>query len=265
MPTPSSAEGSDIYNAQDGFNFAWEQKSGDFDVVVRQKDIRHTSNWSKGGLMVREDLTPASRNWNIVNDPLASDGIAAPDLSGYGASAVECNCRSTNDVATDSTWLTDTNSASPDYPDAWVRIKRTGNGLNAFSSQDGVNWTQLAYDNPTNYATMTALPNTVYVGICTTAHNNDPAGTAFSALQYLNVVDYDNYNSSYVPTVPIGGAVKMAITRSGSNLTISWTPGGGTLQSSPALGSSANWQPVAGATNPMTIPISSGVVFYRVK
>jgi hypothetical protein len=56
------------------FNFSYEQKTGDFDVVVRQKTFTKVSNWSKGGLMVREDLTPQSRNWNIVNDPTSADG-----------------------------------------------------------------------------------------------------------------------------------------------------------------------------------------------
>src|ERR1051326_682144 len=40
-----SAEGSDIWANADGFNFTWELKTNDFDVVVRGVAISHTSNW----------------------------------------------------------------------------------------------------------------------------------------------------------------------------------------------------------------------------
>ena len=38
-----SAEGSDIWNIADGFNFGWELKTNDFDVVVRGVSNGHTS------------------------------------------------------------------------------------------------------------------------------------------------------------------------------------------------------------------------------
>src|SRR5262249_28928008 len=53
-----TSEGSDIWGTGDGFNFSYETKNGDFDVVVRHVGFTKVSSWSKGGLMVREDLTP---------------------------------------------------------------------------------------------------------------------------------------------------------------------------------------------------------------
>ena len=50
-------EGSDIWSNDDGFNFLYQPMTGDFDVVVRQENQGHTSQYAKGGLMVREDLT----------------------------------------------------------------------------------------------------------------------------------------------------------------------------------------------------------------
>src|SRR6185312_460490 len=69
-----SAEGSDIFGTADGFDFGWELKTNDFDVVVRGVSNGHTSNFAKAGLMVREDLSSASRNWSVINDPAAADG-----------------------------------------------------------------------------------------------------------------------------------------------------------------------------------------------
>jgi hypothetical protein len=62
------AQGSDIWNTSDAFNYSYETKTGDFDVVVRQiSGTDGLSSNSKGGLMVREDLTAASRNWTMNN------------------------------------------------------------------------------------------------------------------------------------------------------------------------------------------------------
>jgi hypothetical protein len=55
-------------------------------------------------------------------------------------------------------------------------------------------------------------------------------------------------------------------TFSASGLSISWTPPGGTLQSSGALGAGANWTDV-GTQNPTVIPAAqlAAPKFYRVK
>jgi hypothetical protein len=56
-----------------------------------------------------------------------------------------------------------------------------------------------------------------------------------------------------------------AITRTGSQLTITWT-GGGTLESSGQLGPAAAWAPVSGAgAGTATIPVSPGNRFFRVR
>jgi hypothetical protein len=61
--------------------------------------------------------------------------------------------------------------------------------------------------------------------------------------------------------------ITVSVARSGANLTISWSPPGGTLESTTALtGSAATtvWTPV-GAANPATVPIGTGSRFYRVR
>lgn len=56
----------------------------------------------------------------------------------------------------------------------------------------------------------------------------------------------------------------LSVTRSATSLTISWTPAGGTLESTPALGLSAVWSSV-GTTNPATVTIGKGNLYYRVR
>jgi len=257
-----SAEGSDIFGVADGFNFGWESKTNDFDVAVRVVSNGHTANAAKAGLMVREDLTAGSRNWSVVNDPASADGIQAPDNSGFGANNIEANMRATNNVGTIS-WKTNTSTTIPAYPNAWVRIKRTGNVLIGYSSSNMVDWLPLgAYDTTTN--ANGALPSAVYVGICTTAHNNDSLTNAVPPppFKYYNTADYADYNSSFVAV----NRARLSTTISGTNVIVTWTPAGGHLESSPALsGPGVNWQSL-GTSNPATVPIVPGTAsqFLRV-
>jgi hypothetical protein len=258
-----SAEGSDIWNAADGFNFGWELKTNDFDVAVRQVSNGHTSNYAKGGLMIREDLTASSREWCIINDPASADGIQAPDNSGFGQNDVESIMRSTNGSASVS-WDQIGRTNVPAYPNAWLRLKRTGSVLTSFLSTDGVSWKQAGtYDTSlANTNSQGPLTNVVHVGICTTAHNNDYY-TSYPPPPpvYYNTVEYANYNSSYVASTP---SAHLTVSLSGSNVIVSWTPTGGHLEASPALsGPGVNWQTVT-SSNPATNAIGSGAQFFRV-
>jgi hypothetical protein len=68
-----------------------------------------------------------------------------------------------------------------------------------------------------------------------------------------------------VPGPQAAPAPSLSVARSGNNLTIQWSPPGGTLQSTPALGGTPTWTAV-GTTNPATVPIgTTGNTFYRVK
>jgi len=252
-----AAEGSDIWANADGFNFTWELKTNDFDAVVRGVAISHTSNWAKEGLMVRESLDPNSRNWNIVNDPASADGIMAPDGSGFGANNVECNMRDSIGGASGG-WKNLAGNNVPAYPNAWVRLKRTGNVLDAYLGVNGLAWTHVgSYDTGTNVNG--AISNVVYVGLCTTAHNNDAlGGPPPPPFRYYNTVEYANYTSSYVAPAQLTAVV------SGANVIVSWAPSGGHLEGSPAIsGPGVNWQPL-GSSNPASVPIGTGARFFRV-
>lgn len=251
--------GSDIWNPADGFNFSYETKTGDFDVAVRQVSFTKVSNWSKGGLMVRESVTDmASRNWNIVNDPTSADGVPAVDGSGNGQNVVESNCRTTNGMATIN-WATAPTTA-PAYPNAWVRLKRTGQLLQSFwsTNANGSGWTLMASTDVSTNANG-PLPAAMYVGICCTAHDNITTPTD---LNYYYTASFTDYNSSYVaPTNTTPASLSAAIAN--GNIVISWTPSGGTLLSSPSVGSGAAWTTV-GTSNPATVPVSGNAKFFKV-
>jgi len=66
------------------------------------------------------------------------------------------------------------------------------------------------------------------------------------------------------PSGSTGTGPTVSIARSGNSLTIQWAPTGGTLESSPALGSTAAWTAV-GTANPATVTIGAANAFYRIR
>jgi hypothetical protein len=86
-------------------------------------------------------------------------------------------------------------------------------------------------------------------------------GTKTVRLTY-NATDGD---ADFLLFYPVGATGPIiTATRSGSNLNVSWTPTGGTLESSPVL-PATTWTPIAGAS-PVTVPIgTTGNLFIRVR
>ena len=76
-----------------------------------------------------------------------------------------------------------------------------------------------------------------------------------------------NDNLNFFMLVPAAAtAPKLTLIPNGtSGLTLSWAPSGGTLYSSPVLGSAANWQAVPNAANPMSIQPTNKAAYYRLK
>jgi hypothetical protein len=86
---------------------------------------------------------------------------------------------------------------------------------------------------------------------------------AFTAAQVA--ADFAAGPNTVVLPPPVAGSKnpKLTASLSGNNIVISWAPTGGTLQSSPTVGTGAIWTP-AGTNNPATIPISGKAEFFRV-
>jgi len=76
---------------------------------------------------------------------------------------------------------------------------------------------------------------------------------------------YNGGQGTPLSTTPgINSPTALTVSRSGNNVTIGWTPAGGTLESSPALAPGAVWTD-AGTANPATVPIGAANAFYRVR
>jgi hypothetical protein len=132
--------------------------------------------------------------------------------------------------------------------------------MRSYWSSNGVAWVQQGLEDVSTNSNG-PLPSSLYIGIACTAHNNN--SVTATVLNYTYGASFADYNSAYVAPTNLPTQAKLSASISGGNIVISWAPAGGTLNSSPSLGSGAAWTPV-GTANPATVPVSGNAKFFRV-
>jgi hypothetical protein len=283
--------GNDYYNNADGISFVWEPKTNSFDVRVRVVSVQGINNWSAGALMVREGpVTTNGGGWELARHYFCKVDYGGPtptlDASGSGANTYEYNTR----LATGDPRLRETsndgqggsrgwggsgpgNPSPVPFPNAWIRIARvksisnnvTNDHLLGYSSSDGSNWSlrqdvDLMDAGHAGFATISngppagPLPDVMYVGLASTAHNN--GDNPDTQAPYQAWIVYRDFGDVPAATTPVSVAV--AHNPDGS-ITITYS---GNLYSSTTV--NGTFTKVAAATSPYT-PNTTGsaTMFYR--
>jgi len=244
-----------------------------------------------------------SRHYFSKVDYGGPNAVPVLDNSGSGANSYEFNARlapgdptlreTSNNAPGGSVGWGGAGPGNPNpvpFPNAWIRIARvktaTSDHMLGYSSSDGVNW-DLRNDVDLNDDTHAGFldlngspagkwPDVCYVGLGSVSHtgiaNNNatnegavgelpysPTGQPYSA--YIIYRDYGDVASTAAPPPT---SISATISRSGNSVSIQWSPSGGTLETTPALGPTAKWT-VVGTANPATITIGSGIAFYRIR
>jgi CotH kinase protein/Lamin Tail Domain/PA14 domain len=144
--------GADIGGAADQFQFAWQLITGNFDVRTRVESLDFTDVWARAGLMARESIDADSR---------FAAAFASPTLAG----AFFAQRTDAGGVAVSS------GSYPASFPNAWLRLQRTGNLFSGFASQDGENWMPLGSVSVT-------MSNRLYLGFAVSSHTTNQTMTA---------------------------------------------------------------------------------------
>ncbi|HWN96790.1 MAG TPA: Ig-like domain-containing protein, partial [Methylomirabilota bacterium] len=164
-----SGAGGDIGGTGDQFTFAYQQIAGNFDLKVRVDSLGVTDPWAKAALMARNTL---------ASNSVFAASVAAPIISGSFFQS-----RTTVGAV-----ATSVGSFPANYPDAWLRLKRTNNLFIGYASADGVNWVQLG--------SVTLNIGSVYLGLGVTSHDVTRTTTA-EFRDYLAV----EANATVIPSV----------------------------------------------------------------
>ncbi len=240
------------WNNYDESTFVYEEITGDFDKVVRVEYQDPTSQWARAGMCAT---------------PSADEGITRAEVEGgyqmerryflRANPAVQWN-GSTGNNANEAIWrLTKggnyggTSAGTPAYPNAWLRMKRTGQTFQGYYSADGKNWT--AYGSVT--FTAEPMPDRLLVGLYYSPEmNNNGTGPGIGHSTLARFRQYGDFKATEDPGM-------MTIGRMGDNVTVSWE-GDGVLQSADSV--TGPWTDI-GPGKPYTTAPTGTAKFYRVQ
>lgn len=138
--------GTRIGETSDSFHFAYQQLTGDGEIVARVTAIENTNNSAKAGVMIRQTLANNSPHAYMLTSTESGNWLRSRTTTGGSSS--------------------DSPRANETFAPIWVRLVRSGDTLTGYSSANGVDWTL------EGSATIASLPAQVYVGLATTATNN---------------------------------------------------------------------------------------------
>jgi len=191
-----AGSGSDIWNNNDGCQFAYQTLQGDGSITARVASMDATDYWAKVGVMIRESLADNAKNVSMLATWQGGPQMGWRDATGGPTNGIY---------------------PSPGaFTPTWVRLVRSGDTFTGYNSSNGVDWT------PWGQVTV-AMGATVKIGLATTAHNN----SALNAATFTGVSVTGTLNPG--PTLnalpaPTGLAVTDAATTS---IGLSWSAVGG--------------------------------------
>ena len=151
-----SGDGADVWGSSDAFHFVYLPLSGDGEITARVVSRGTGSDtWSKGGVMIRETLATGSKHAIMAITGGEGGGLTFQNRPTTGGSSYSAHGNPT---------------AAPPY---WVRLKREGNTITAYSSADGVDWVQqpdgVRTDSTANPVDI-PMETDVFAGLFVTSH-----------------------------------------------------------------------------------------------
>jgi hypothetical protein len=252
------------WDAYDEATFAYEEIIGDFDRIVRVEYQDPSSQWARAGIQARTALDEGTTRTQATSDaPMGAAIIVRVNPT------VQWNGTAGNNLYE---WvyrdLTGGNYASsggggvPAYPNAWMRLQRSGQLFTGFRSDDGQTWVNIGthdwstvVDADLNPAPM---PDKLFVGpyFAPEMNNNETW-----RIGHAVVAKFRDYGPFAV--TPVGPEIT-AVTLAGGNVTITWT-GGGTLEWTAALVPNATWTSTNDSDGSYSEPATTGNKYFRVK
>lgn len=139
------ASGSDIWNESDGFYFIYQFMRGDCEIIAKVDSLAGSNEWTKAGLMVRENLSSTSKNvflgLTTKHGIITQARLKSRDSSEGGESKGDLNVP------------------------YFIKLSRVGDRFQFAISKDNKKWEDLEGGSVT-------MSENVYVGIAVTSHDN---------------------------------------------------------------------------------------------
>jgi regulation of enolase protein 1 (concanavalin A-like superfamily) len=172
--------GNDIWGTDDNFQFVNQPLTGDGQIIARVTAQDNTDPWAKSGVMIKNSLTAGSAYSALMVTP-------------------------GNGLHMQSNFNSDASGGAYAFPNAWLKLVRSGSTITTYASADGTTWNQVG-------SASVALGATANIGLFVCSHN--PGS--------LNTTAFDN----------------VSVTQTGGALPTGWVDGD---VGAPALAGSASY------------------------
>jgi regulation of enolase protein 1 (concanavalin A-like superfamily) len=147
-----TAAGSDFAGNSDQGSFSYQSISGNFDIAARVAGLSLSDTFAKAGLMARESLGFSSRFAAAFTTPTMNGSFFEwRDPTGAAAAT--------------------SGSFPANYPNTWLRLRRSGNIFTGYASYDGQVWTQLG-------SATISMPAQIYFGFAVSSRSASAATSA---------------------------------------------------------------------------------------
>jgi hypothetical protein len=147
--------GRDIGGNSDQFHFAYQQRTGDFDVKVRVEDVTITDAFVQAGLVARGGLDANAAFAGVFSSSAQVSAFLEHRQTAGGNSSIIAPPR----------------EFPANYPQMFLRLRRVGNTFTGYGSFDGQSWQQLGSASVT-------LPSSVFFGMGLASHDTNRVSTA---------------------------------------------------------------------------------------
>jgi regulation of enolase protein 1 (concanavalin A-like superfamily) len=141
-----NGSGNDIWGSTDQFNYVSRSLTGNATIVARVASQSDSDPWAKSGVIIKQSTTSGSSYALLAATP--GNGIAFQ----YGFNS-------------------DVGGGSYTYPNAWLKLTRSGSTITAYSSADGNTWTEIG-------AATVSLTDPVTIGLFVCSHNGTQLNTS---------------------------------------------------------------------------------------
>jgi len=157
--------GSDIWNAEDQFHYVWQKTTGHSSISARIVSLKPSLFHSKVGIMVRQDLQPDSAYYAVFVERQQD-----------GTLQVSVEVRETQGIISRQSASANGAITTP----VSLEIVRVGATINAYMSQDGMQWKLINGSaitmtmDPAHYVagqTLMLDPSTALVGMAISSHD----------------------------------------------------------------------------------------------
>jgi regulation of enolase protein 1 (concanavalin A-like superfamily) len=177
--------GADIQGTADAFHFVYRTLNGNGQLIMAPQTLTNVNGsnpnaWAKAGLMIREDLTPGSKNMLVAITP--GNGVTSQYRSATNGST---------------SWVGGNGEKVPYY----LKIVKNGNSITTYKSANGNTWTTIQ----TQTISMAA---TVYIGMAVCSHAAGTLSTSNFMMLTPAVITTQPQNTGICVNTTVGVSFK---------------------------------------------------------